>query len=105
MTNFITTALIAAIATTAIAGTADAGKRKMGKVMDAYNGPLPPEGFQGRRWAHPSNGCDYSLAGRPGERVWYLISNTSRGKDCVRYFVEQAMPNDISVTRGTYRYK
>lgn len=89
----------------AAAGTPGfSGKLNMGTVAtDGYSGPLPPEGHQGRRWSHP-NGCDYSLAGRPGERVWYLIVNTRGNNDCVRYFVEQSLPNDISVTRNVYKY-
>lgn len=97
-------ALISLAAAVAMGSTAQAAKRNMGFTAEAYNGPLPPAGYEGRRWSHP-NGCDYSLAGRPGERVWYLIINTSGGKDCVRYFVEQAMPNEISVTKNVYRYE
>lgn len=99
-----TIGLLTIAATMAIGSSASAGKRNMGATSDAYNGPLPPEGFEGRRWSHP-NGCDYSLAGRPGERVWYVIINTMGRKDCVRYFVEQSLPNDISVTKNKYRYQ
>ncbi len=68
-----------------------------------YTGPLPPSNFRGRRWSHP-NGCDYSLAGRRGERVWYVVVSTLAGKDCVRYFVEVELPESQQVTKKLYRY-
>lgn len=104
MTAVKTIGLIAVAAAMAVGSSAQAAKRNQGSLAEAYNGPLPPAGFEGRRWSHP-NGCDYSLAGRPGERVWYVVINTMGSKDCVRYFVEQALPNDISVTKNLYRYE
>jgi len=44
---------------------------------------MPPEGHAGQWWTHPS-GCEYSRAGRPGEVVWYLITNTAR-PECPTY--------------------
>lgn len=96
---------VAVFAAAMVAGSiANANSRNLGVLDAGYNGPLPPEGFQERRWSHP-NGCDYSLAGRPGERVWYVVINTMGSKNCVRYFVEKALPNEVSVTRNQYRYK
>ena len=94
----------AVLAAALAAGSVANADRNLGVLGEGYNGPLPPEGFQDRRWSHP-NGCDYSLAGRPGERVWYVVLNTMGSKNCVRYFVEKALPNDVAVTRNQYRYK
>lgn len=103
MKPFVTLALIAA-SITAPLSSAVAGVLNLGTVeKTSYTGPLPPLDYAGRRWSHP-NGCDYSLAGRPGERVWYVVLNTMGGNDCVRYFVEVAIPNDHSVTKNLYRY-
>lgn len=104
MKTFKMIGMITAAALMATALPGHAGKRNFGEAMlSAYDGPLPPAGYAARRWTHP-NGCDYSLAGRPGERVWYLIINTLGNKDCVRYFVETPLPNDINVTRNLYKY-
>lgn len=104
MKNLMFVGLIAAAGVAATAMPGAAAKRSFGDVTaEAYNGPLPPAGYTARRWSHP-NGCDYSLAGRPGERVWYLIINTLGKNDCVRYFVEQSAPGEVNVTRNLYRY-
>lgn len=44
---------------------------------------VPPLRHKSRRWT-AADGCQYSRAGRPGETVWYLIINSSGGKDCRR---------------------
>lgn len=76
----IATCLIAAsvIGTSATADTAT--KTIIASNNDAAS---PPVGFQGARWT-AANGCAYTRAGRPGETVWYLIINTSAGKECRR---------------------
>lgn len=54
-------------------------------VILAQSGTIdvPPADFAGKRWT-AENGCQYSRAGRPGEAVWYLIINSSGGKECRR---------------------
>ncbi|WP_227267370.1 hypothetical protein [Roseobacter weihaiensis] len=49
-----------------------------------YSSPmLPPDNYKGQWWTSPQ-ACEYSRAGRPGETVWYLISNTAHAKCPVR---------------------
>lgn len=61
-------------------------KKYLGRV--AYHGSLPADDYQGRHWRSDNN-CDYSRAGRDGETVWYLISNTAH-KGCASYIVQKA---------------
>jgi uncharacterized membrane protein len=51
------------------------------------SGYMPPNGYAGQTWRTPNN-CDYSRAGRPGETVWYLISNTAH-RGCKTYIVQK----------------
>lgn len=59
-----------------------------------------------QRISHP-NGCDYTRAGKAGERVWYLVLSTMGDKDCVRYFVEEqaAALSEPAATFQRYHYK
>lgn len=40
-------------------------------------------------WTHPK-GCRYSRAGRPGEVVWFIITNTRR-PGCPTYIVQKSI--------------
>jgi len=51
-------------------------------------GQMPPSNYAGQTWRTPNN-CDYSRAGRPGEVVWYLISNTAH-KGCEIMIVQKS---------------
>lgn len=71
------------IAASVIGSSANADIATQTTIASNNDVNSPPVGFQGARWT-AANGCAYSRAGRPGETVWYLIINTSGGKECRR---------------------
>lgn len=86
-----------AVAASLMSSPIVAKNRYMGSVeVSEQHTEMPPKGQISRRWQH-SNGCEYSRAGRPGERVWYLVVNTLGDRDCVRFIVETPHP-DMTVT-------
>lgn len=93
----ITAALFTGVAVLSMTPTvADAKKRaRMSIDEQIAANMLPPRGYNQRRWV-AYNGCDYSRAGRPGETIWYVISNTRGRKKCEPVIVERA------ITDGAY---
>lgn len=84
--------LTCAVATAAIlSAPVSAGLFSRANPVTDPGGPMPPEGYQGQWWTHPS-GCEYSRAGRPGEIVWYVIINSVGRKHCPVMIVQKAWP-------------
>lgn len=50
---------------------------------------MPPSNSAQRTWTSPQ-GCRYSRAGRPGEVVWFIITNTRR-PGCPTYIVQRSI--------------
>lgn len=105
MKSFAVATALLGVALTTIPFSSVAGSEKPRPVLqNGYTGPIPAAGYFSNRWRHP-NGCEYSRAGRAGERVWYVVLSSMNGRDCVRYFIEKSAVEKQAVTKTFQRYQ